>query len=150
MIVDTSVLVDALADSGPRGVAARRALSQPGAQLAAPGLLAVEVLSALRRLAIDSAADFTDEDIEPALLEAEMYGVRIEGTTWEDVRRAWQLAQGSVRYTDGVFVAHAERTNRPLVTADGRLGRSRANIRCTIIDLSDAPDPTSGAEGSCG
>lgn len=92
--------------------------------------------SALRRLAVDPAADFADADIAAALDEAERYGVVIEGTPWRDVRRARDLAQGSVRYTDGVFVAHAERTNRQLVTADGRLGRSRANVRCTIIDLS--------------
>lgn len=138
MIVDTSALVDALADAGKRGVAARRALTQPGQALAAPGLLAVEALAALRRLAADPEADFSVDDIPAALDEAERYGIAIEGTPWADVRRAWELAQGSVRYTDGVFVAHAERVQRPLVTSDGRLSRSRAKIRCVIVDLSDA------------
>lgn len=137
MIVDTSALVDALTDSGDRGATARRALIQPGEQLAAPGLLAVEILAALRRLAVDPSADFTADDIPAALDEAERYGVAIEGAPWADVRRAWELSQGSLRYTDGVFVAHAERSQRPLVTADGRLSRSRANVRCTIIDLSE-------------
>lgn len=90
-------------------------------------------------MAVDPAADFTEADIEVALGEAERYGVVIEGTPWGDVRRAWELAKGSLRYTDGVVVAHAERTNRPLVTAGGRLGRSRAGIRCTIVDLGGQP-----------
>lgn len=135
MIIDTSALVDALADGGERGAAARRALTQPGEHLAAPGLLAVEVLSALRRLAVDDAVDFTEDDVAAALDEAEGYGVQIDGTPWSDVRRAWELAHGPIRYTDAVFVAHAERTGRPLITADGRLGRSGANLRCTIVDL---------------
>lgn len=139
MIVDTSALVDALADSGARGVAARKALTRPGERLAAPGLLAVEVLAALRRLIADADADFGPDDVLAALDEAERYGIEIEGTPWADVRRAWELAQGSIRYTDGVFVAHAERTQRPLVTADGRLSRSRAQVRCTIIDLASMP-----------
>lgn len=134
MIVDTSALVDALADSGRRGAAARQALSRPGEHLAAPGLLAVEVLSALRRLVADPAADFTEVDVAAALDEAEGFGIDIEGTPWDDVRRAWELAQGSIRYTDGVFIALAERSGRPLLTADRRIGRSGADLRCTIID----------------
>ncbi|HWL44715.1 MAG TPA: type II toxin-antitoxin system VapC family toxin [Ilumatobacter sp.] len=135
MIVDTSALVDAITDSGARGAAARAALSQPGDRLFAPGLLAVEVLSALRRLAADVSADFDLADIPSALLDAEQYGIEIEGTPWPDVHRAWELAQGSIRYSDGVFIAAAERTDRPLLTSDGRLARSRAPIHCDLIDL---------------
>lgn len=135
MIVDSSVLVDAVADSGARGDDARTALRQPGEKLVAPGLLAVEVLSALRRLAVDESADFSVEDVPAALDDAEALGIEIEATPWEDVRRAWELSQGSVRYADGVFVAAAERHRVALVTSDGRLARSGAQVRCQIIDL---------------
>jgi predicted nucleic acid-binding protein len=140
VIVDASALIDAVADSGARGAAARRALSQQGERLSAPGLLAVEVLAGLRRLAADDAADFHDDDIPAALEDAEGFGVEIEGTPWSDVRRAWELSAGSVRYTDGVYIAHAERSARPLLTSDGRLSRSGAKVHCTIIHL----DPADG------
>lgn len=137
MIVDTSVLVDALTDSGARGTAARRGLSQAGDRLIAPGLLAVEVLSALRRLAIDTTADVDEVDIAAALHEAERYGIAIEATPWRDVHRAWELARGSVRYTDGIFVALAERTGQPLITSDRRLSRSGAHVHCSIIPVGE-------------
>lgn len=135
MIVDTSVLVDAVTDSGARGYEARTVLRQPGEKLIAPGLLAIEVLSALRRIAADESADFSVEDVPAALDDAEGLGIEIEATQWDDVRRAWELSQGSVRYADGVFVAAAERHQIALVTSDGRLARSGAPVRCQIIHL---------------
>lgn len=135
MIVDTSLVVDAVTDSGERGGAARHELSSPGVTFRAPGLLAIEVLSALRRLAADSRADFTIDDVPAALTEAEAYGIHIEGTPWSDVGRAWELSHGSIRYTDGVFVAAAERHRAPLLTTDVRLSRSRAKIRCEIVNV---------------
>ena len=135
MIVDTSVLVDAVTDSGTRGDQARSALRKPGEKLIAPGLLAVEVLSALRRIAADETADFSIGEVPVALDDAEAIGIEVEATPWEDVRRAWDLSQGSVRYTDGVFVAAAERHGVALVTSDSRLARSGAKVRCHIVDL---------------
>lgn len=92
-----------------------------------------------RRLVLDPAADFTEADVAPALDEAEGYGIDIEGTPWDDVRRAWELSQGSIRYTHGVFIAHAERTHRPLLTADRRPGLSGADLRCAIIEVRGHP-----------
>lgn len=138
MIVDTSVIVDAVTDAGERGAAARRELSEPGVSWRAPGLLAVEVLSALRRLALDDSVDFAADDIARALDEAEGYGIHIDPIPWYDVRRAWDLSLGSVRYADGVFVAAAERQGMTLITADGRLARSGALVRCPIVCLDSA------------
>lgn len=135
MIVDTSIVVDALTDSGTRGERARRELATPGVRWRAPGLLAVEVLSALRRLAVDDSVDFSADDIAPALDDAEGLGITIDVTPWSDVRRAWELSLGSVRYSDGVFVAAAERLRTSLVTSDGRLARSGAPVDCPIIDV---------------
>lgn len=135
MIVDTSVLVDAVTDAGRRGSAARLALATTEETLLAPGHLATELLGALRRIVVDSSQDFELGDVADALANAEAYGVEIDATPWADVRRAAELALGSVRYTDGVFVAMAERMGHALLTADSRLARSGAPINCEVIDL---------------
>jgi len=105
VIVDASLIIDAVADPGPPGIAARDALAaQPAAEpLTAPGHFAFEIL--------------------------------IEGTPWIDVHRPWMLARGSLRYADAVYAAAAERYGTALLTADARIGRSGAPVRCEIITV---------------
>lgn len=137
MIVDASVLVDALAGSPWRSAAALGALAEvpAGERLLAPGLLAVEVLAGLRSRAHDPTSTFTTDDVPRALAEAAEYGIAIEATPWADVQRAHELSLGSLRYTDALYVAAAERHRTVLLTADARIGRSGADIRCSVLTL---------------
>ena len=137
MIVDASLVIDAVADSGPRGRAARAALgSQPEIEpLIAPGHFAFEVMSGLRAAANRPDHPLQPEGIGTALTDAAALEITIEGTPWDDVQRAHALAQGSLRYADAIYVAAAERHRTGLLTADARIGRSGANISCEIITV---------------
>lgn len=137
MIVDASVVIDAVADPGSRGRAARAALAAvpPAERLQAPGHFAFEVMSGLGAAAQRPSHPLQSADLADALQSAEDLQIVIEATPWSDVRRAWALAQGSLRYADAVYVAAAERHGAALLTADGRIARSGASIRCTIVTV---------------
>lgn len=137
MIVDASLVIDAVSDSGPRGVAARNALaSQPAAEaLVAPGHFAFEIMSGLRAAADRPEHPFQPADLPQALQEAESYEIAIEGIPWADVHRAWELAGQSLRYADAVYVAAAERHRTALLTSDARIERSGALMRCHVITI---------------
>jgi predicted nucleic acid-binding protein len=135
VIVDASLVIDAVADPGPPGIAARDALAaQPAAEpLTAPGHFACEVMSGLRAAANRPHHPLRAADLPEALRDAGSLEILIEGTPWVDVHRAWMLARGSLRYADAVYVAAAERHGTALLTADARIGRSGAPVRCEII-----------------
>lgn len=138
MIVDASLVIDAVADSGPRGTAAREALgAQPAAErLIAPGHFAFEIMSGLRAAANRPAHPLHDDDLTQALQDADALEIEIEAIPWTDVHRAWTLAQTSLRYVDTIYVAAAERHHTALLTADTRIERSGAPITCQIITVS--------------
>ena len=138
MIVDASLVIDAVADSGPRGEAARAALaSHPAAEpLMAPGHFAFEILSGLRAAARRPGHPLTEADVERALADAEALEIEIEATPWTDVRRAWTLSQASLRFADAIYVAAAERHTTGLLTADRRIERSGAPMTCQTITTS--------------
>lgn len=140
MIVDASLIIDAVADSGPRGIAARDVLAaQPAAEpLLAPGHFAFEVMSGLQAAANRPNHPFQPSDVAQALLDAESFEMVIEATPWTDVHRASTLAAGSLRYADAIYIAAAERHGTALLTADARIERSGALIRCPIITVSPA------------
>ena len=137
MIVDASVIIDAVADPGSRGDAARAALAAQAAPepLVAPGHFAFEILSGLRAAANRPGHPLTEADVAQALADAEALEIDIEATPWADVHRAWRLARGSLRYADAVYVASAERHHTALLTADARIGRSEAPVNCPIITV---------------
>ena len=137
MIVDASLVIDAVADPGPPGIAARDALAaQPAAEpLTAPGHFAFEVMSGLRAAANRPHHPLRAADLPEALRDAGSLEILIEGTPWVDVHRAWMLARGSLRYADAVYVAAAERHGTALLTADAWIGRSGAPVRCEIITV---------------
>lgn len=142
MIVDASLVIDAVADPGSRGVAARDALAaQPAAEpLRAPGHFAFEVMSGLKAAANRPSHPFQSADMAQALEDAESFEIAIEATPWTDVHRAWTLAKESLRYADAVYVAAAERHGTALLTADARIERSSASMRCRVITV----DPAEG------
>ena len=142
MIVDASLIIDAVADPGPPGIAARHALAaQPAAEpLTAPGHFTFEVMSGLQAAANRPHHPLQAADLPQALRDAESLEILIEGTPWVDVHRAWTLARGSLRYADAVYVAAAERRGTALLTADARIERSGAPLRCEIITVAPAGD----------
>jgi predicted nucleic acid-binding protein len=137
VIIDASIVIDAVTDSGPRGQGARDALADHPASepLLAPGHLAVEILSGLVAAANRPTHPLHPDQIEQALLDAEALEITIEATPWADVRRAWVLARASLRYPDAVYVASAERHAIALLTSDARIERSGAPMRCPIITI---------------
>jgi predicted nucleic acid-binding protein len=147
VIVDASLVIDAVADPGARGIAARDVLAaQPAAEpLIAPGHFAFEVMSGLRAAANRPNHPFQLPDLARALRDAESFEIVIEATPWTDVHRAWTLADGSLRYADAIYVAAAERQRTILLTADARIERSGAPIRCEIITV----DPAEGHSSPC-
>jgi predicted nucleic acid-binding protein len=137
VIVDASVVIDAVTDAGLRGQAARRALADHPASepLVAPGHFVVEILSGLVAAANRPNHPLQPDQVEQALVDAEALEITIEATPWADVRRAWALAQASLRYPDAVYIASAERHATALLTSDARIERSGAPIRCPIFTI---------------
>jgi predicted nucleic acid-binding protein len=137
VIIDASVAIDALADSGSRGAAARNILAELTANepLIAPGHFPIELLSGLRAAANRPGHPLRAAEIPELLIDVEDLGISVEATPWSDVRRAWTLAQSSIRYSDAVYVAAAERHGTTLLTADTRIGRSGASIHCEILTV---------------
>ena len=137
------MVIDVVADSGSRGIAARAALAAlPAAEpLIAPGHFAFEVISGLVAAANRPHRPLRSADLAPALEAAEALGIVIEPTPWSDVHRAWALAQGSMRYPDAIDVAAAERHGTALLTADSQIERSGAVIRCEVITVRPQPEP---------
>jgi predicted nucleic acid-binding protein len=119
------------------GSAARRALADHPASepLLAPGHLAVEILSGLVAAANRPNHPLQRAQIEHALQDAAALEITIEATPWTDARRAWALAQASLRYPDAVYVAAAERHATALLTSDARIERSGAAIHCPVITI---------------
>ena len=142
MIVDASLVIDVVADPGPRGVAARAALATvPAAEpLTAPGHFAFEVMSGLGAAANWPNHPLRPADLASALQAAEAFEIVIEATPWLDVHRAWALAQGSLRYADAIYVAAAERHGTALLTADTAIERSGALIECEVITVVAPPE----------
>jgi predicted nucleic acid-binding protein len=126
IVVDASVLANALTDDGPIGQASRNGLARD-AHWAAPEHLIVETFSAVRgrRLgkkisaaraqdALDALACFTVEWLSTTTL----------------IPRMWQLRANLTGY-DAAYVAAAEALGCPLLTADARLARA-SGPRCEI------------------
>lgn len=137
MIVDASLIIDALADPGSRGIAARDALAAVPATepLIAPGHFAFELMSGLGAAANRPSHPLHRADLAPALRDAESLEITIEATPWSDVHRAWELAHGPLRYADAIYIAAAERHGCAFLTADGRIERSGARVTCQIISV---------------
>lgn len=124
IVVDASVVVHALADDGATGAAARERLGRE-ADLAAPQLLDLEVVSTLRahhrrgrltaRRAAAALADLGDLDVD----------------RWDHgglVLRVWQL-RDSLSVYDAAYLALAEEIGCSLLTADARLAKGAEHAR---------------------
>jgi len=129
IVVDASVLANVVGDDGEPGRRARAAVRDH--QLLAPDLVDVEVLAVLRKRWL--AGDLDDARFEVAVddlvqLPAERYPTR------PLLRRAHELRANVTPY-DAVYVALAEATGVPLLTADRRLSGA-PGVRADVLVLS--------------
>ena len=117
-VVDASVLVAALVDSGPQGAWAEGIIA--ARSLHAPGIARVEAVNILRRLertkAITRAeANAAFEDLVQLPMESFSFDPFAE--------RIWELRLNLTSY-DAWYVALAEALNLPLATLDVRLAQA--------------------------
>jgi predicted nucleic acid-binding protein len=121
VVIDASVLVDALLVAGP----ARVRLASDNLQ--APELIDAELLSVLRRLVL--ADKLQEGHALQALATAHRLGLRRHQmrSLWP---RAWELRTNLSAY-DALYVALAEQLDAPLLTADARLARA-SGLRCLV------------------
>lgn len=126
LIVDASLVVAALVDSGPEGAWAEDLIAAE--PLAAPHLLPVEVANVLRRAA---AAGDISADVA-SLAHEDLLSLQVALFPYEPfASRVWQLRAGVTAY-DAWYVAVAEALDAPLATLDGRLGRA-SGPRCRFL-----------------
>lgn len=128
IVVDSSALVDL--GLGVRDRAARviAALEDAAWDLAAPHLVDIEIVSAIRRLTL------------ARVLDAEAAAVRLSSVQSLPVRRyphvqllprIWEL-RTRVTAADAAYVALAEALDAPLLTTDRRLARSHGHSASII------------------
>jgi predicted nucleic acid-binding protein len=125
LVVDSSLVVAALVDSGRVGTWADHLLATD--DLAAPHLMPVEVANVLRRAA---ASGEISTDVA-ALAHADLLSLRIELFAYEPLAtRVWELRQNVTAY-DGWYVALAESLGARLATLDLRLTKA-TGPRCAF------------------
>jgi predicted nucleic acid-binding protein len=130
LVVDSSIVVAALVDSGPAGTWAERLLASD--DLAAPHLMPVEVANVLRRAAL--AGDISDEIA--SLAHADMLSLQVGLFEYEHLAdRVWQLRNDVTAY-DAWYVALAESLGATLATLDLRLAKSDGP-RCAFATPAD-------------
>jgi len=126
IVVDASVLVNAVGDDDEAGRRARDLLrGHPG--FVAPDLVDVETTGVLRRRWL--AGTITDERFEQAVDDLiDLPFARFP--TLRLLHRAFELRANVTAY-DACYVALAEALDWPLCTADGRLARA-SGPRCPV------------------
>ncbi len=140
LVVDASVVVAALIDTGADGIWADRMLGSDS--LAGPQLLPVEVANVLRRAALagDVSAD------SASLAHGDLLKLRIDLFAYEPfAERVWARRDSMSTY-DGWYVALAESLNAPLATLDRRLARSGSSRCRFVIPGSSGPAPRGARE----
>lgn len=125
LVVDASVIVAALVDSGVDGDWAVDILD--GHALAAPHHMPIEAANILRRASL--AGDITPDTA--ALAHGDLLALRVELFPYAPLaERCWQLRENVTTY-DAVYVALAEQLDAPLATLDQRLAAA-TGPRCTF------------------
>lgn len=125
MVVDASVLVNAVADDAVDGQRAREALR--GEDITAPALVDVEVVAVLRKRWLAGEVEehrFADSVRYLTEMAFDRYPLL------PLLPRAYALRSNVTPY-DAMYVALAERLDCPLLTGDRRLARS-PGLGCTV------------------
>ncbi len=126
VVVDSSVLVAALVDTGPNGTWAEEVLARGSLQ--APELARVEATNILRRLEL--AKQLTTAEASAA--HEDLMQLDIELFSFEPfAERIWELRHTVTSY-DAWYVAIAEALRLPLATLDRRLSRARG-VTCKFL-----------------
>ena len=126
IVVDASVLANAVGDDGPDGERARKELRDAG-EVAAPDLVDVETTVVLRKrwqAKTITALRFAEgiDDLEDLTID--------RYPTLRFMRRAYELRDTLTAY-DAAYVALAEALGCELLTADQRLSKA-PGLRCPI------------------
>ena len=124
IVIDASVLANALADGGPDGEAARAALRRD-VELAAPDLVDVETVSVWRKRWL--AGDLSARRFRTAIGDLADLPIA-RHPTLPLMNRAYELRSNVTPY-DAAYVALAEALHCELVTADARLAAA-PGLRC--------------------
>jgi predicted nucleic acid-binding protein len=126
IVVDSSVLVAALIDSGPQGAWAERVLA-PGS-LYTPQLALVEATNIFRRL--ERTKLITTPEANAA--QEDLMQLDMELFSFEPfAERIWELRHNMTSY-DAWYVALAEALKLPLATLDEPLSRSK-KVACEFL-----------------
>ncbi|HMH28844.1 MAG TPA: type II toxin-antitoxin system VapC family toxin [Steroidobacteraceae bacterium] len=126
VVVDSSVLVAALLDSGPHGAWAEKVLAS--GSLCTPQLARVEATNIFRRLeraklVTTPEANAAQDDL--MLLEMELFSFE------PFAERIWELRHNMTSY-DAWYVALAEALKLPLATLDEPLSKSK-KVTCEFL-----------------
>jgi len=130
IVVDASILTNALGDDEEDGDAARSELRAAG-DLAAPDLVDVETVAVLRKRWLARA--ISDDRFDAAVTDLQRWDFE-RVPTLRLVRRAYELRANVTAY-DAMYVALAEALGCELLTADQRLAGA-TGPRCSIRALS--------------
>lgn len=125
IVVDASVLANALGDDGDDGRAARARLATD--ELAASDLIDVETVAVLRKRWL--AGDLSDRRFSAAIDDLEDLGLA-RYPSLGMMRRAFELRTNVTAY-DAAYVALAEKLKCTLLTADERLAAA-PRITCAV------------------
>ena len=126
LVVDASMVVAALVDSGADGQWAEAMLTSDS--LAAPHLLTAEASNILRRSALTGAISAE----QAALAHADLLDLRVELFPYAPfATRVWELRENVTCY-DAWYVAIAEALSAPLATLDARLAKA-SGPRCRFM-----------------
>lgn len=126
LVIDSSMVVAALIDSGPDGKWAEALLTSDS--LAAPHMLTVEVSNILRRSALAGAIS----PEQASLAYSDLLDLRVELFPYAPfATRIWDLRDNVTCY-DAWYVALAEALNAPLATLDVRLAKA-SGPRCRFL-----------------
>ena len=126
IVVDASLMVDALTDDGPAGAAAQAELAADP-RWAAPGHLQVEVTSAVRGRWLAGQIEASRADGAVRTLNH----LAVSVADWNEIGdRVWELRHEVTPY-DAAYLATAEIRDCTLVTTDGKLLGCRSR-RCDV------------------
>ncbi len=134
VIVDASVLVAAVLDTGPDGDWARGVTTAE--HLIAPQLAPIEAANVLRRAELARKIS----TLEATAGYQDILGLQLELLGFEPfTQRVWELRLNLTTY-DAWYVACAEALGIPLATLDLRLGRAPGPT-CEFLLPSHIPEP---------
>jgi predicted nucleic acid-binding protein len=129
IVIDAGVAITSVAEDGQYGDAARAILR--GERLAAPELIDLEVISALRGLLRGGKLSMRRAEVAMA----DFCRIPLRRTPHRRlVTRCWELRDDPMAY-DASYVALAELLGATLITTDARLSRA-PHIMCAVEVLS--------------